>query len=108
VLPVPTDHFPDLPSASTGHALAVLPPHAAAAAAADTHAASGSILVTVPKKGSVANLYSIPGYRHLGRHTLLTTAAEITGLAADPHGHALAIYDSSSHDAHVVPWPLPA
>ena len=78
---------------------------------------------------SVAVMPPTPGRRHsylvvvrsdnaskvlvlsLPSHTLIHTHAlegmDVSGLAADPHGRALAVCDKTSDATHVLAWPLP-
>jgi hypothetical protein len=48
---------------------------------------------------------SLPDRRLVHTHTL--EGMEVTGLAADPSGTALAVCDAASKAVHVLPWPLP-
>ncbi len=51
------------------------------------------------------NILSLPDRRLVHTHTL--EGMQITGLAADPSGIALAVCDFRSKAVHVLPWPLP-
>jgi hypothetical protein len=48
---------------------------------------------------------SLPDRRLVYTHTL--EGMEVSGLAADPSGTALAVCDTASKAIHVLPWPLP-
>jgi hypothetical protein len=48
---------------------------------------------------------SLPDRRLVHTHTL--EGMEMTGLAADPSGAALVVFDAVSKAAHVLSWPLP-
>ena len=48
---------------------------------------------------------SLPGLALVHTHSL--EEMQITGLAADPWGGALAVCDAVSNAVHIVAWPLP-
>lgn len=62
-------------------------------------------LVVGSRNQSLLRVISLPDHRLV--HTHDEEGVEITGLAADPSGCALAICDARSHSIHVLSWPLP-
>jgi hypothetical protein len=82
-------------TADRGRTLAVMPP---------TYGRHTSYLV-VGNCNPTLRVLSLPDRRLVHTHTL--EGIEVTGLAADPSGTALAVCDAASKALHVLPWPLP-
>jgi hypothetical protein len=76
--------------------LAVMPP---------TPGRLTSYLVVGTRFKPTLRVLSLPDRRLIQKHTL--EGMEVTGLAADPSGTALAVCDAASKAIHVLPWPLP-
>jgi hypothetical protein len=76
--------------------LAVMPP---------TPGRHTSYLVVGTFGESTLLVLSLSNRRLVHTHTL--EGIEVLGLAADPSGIALAVYDAASETIHVLPWPLP-
>jgi hypothetical protein len=76
--------------------LAVMPP---------TPGRHTSYLVVGTETEPTLHVLSLPDRRLVLKHTL--EGMEVTGLAADPSGTALAVCDRISKAIHVLPWPLP-
>jgi hypothetical protein len=82
--------------APTSRPLAVMPP------APGQHT---SYLIVGTVASPTLHVISLPGRRLFHTHTL--EGMQVTGLAADPSGTALAVCDFVSEAVHVLPWPLP-
>jgi hypothetical protein len=67
-----------------------------------------SYLVVGDRFAMTPNLlvFSLPDRRLLHTHVLLEDT-KVDGLAADPCGAAIAVWDAASRAVHVLPWPLP-
>jgi hypothetical protein len=83
-------------TADNDRPLAVMPP---------TSGRHTSYLVVGTGNEPTLRVLSLPDCRLVHTHTL--EGMQVTGLAADPSGTALAVCDSSSAAIHVLPWPLP-
>jgi hypothetical protein len=81
---------------STWRPLAVMPP---------TPGLHTSYLVVGTRDKPTLRVLSLSDRRLVHTHTL--EGMEVTGLAADPSGAALAVCDRASKAIHVLPWPLP-
>ena len=64
-----------------------------------------SHLVVGTGESSELLVLSLPGHTLVHTHSL--EGMEVTGLAADPWGGALAVCDDKSKSCHVLAWPLP-
>jgi hypothetical protein len=78
------------------HTLAVLP---------RTPGRHTSYLVVGSARMSTLRVLSLPDRRLVHTHTL--EGMDVTGLAADPSGTALAVRNAASKAIRVLPWPLP-
>jgi hypothetical protein len=76
--------------------LAVMPP---------TPGRHTSYLVVGAYLKPTLRVLSLPDRRLVHTHTL--EGMDVTGLAADPTGTALAVCDAATRAIHVLPWPLP-
>jgi hypothetical protein len=82
----------------------VMPPTAGAGSSG--HESQTHLVVGIQTHGgSSLHVFSLPD-RHLV-HTHTLKGIEVTGLAADPSGTALAVCDATSEAIHVLQWPLP-
>jgi hypothetical protein len=84
--------------ATSGRPLAVIPPSV-------NVNTSASYLVVVTYGESTLRVIALPDHRLV--HTHRCDGMRIMGLAADPSGNAVAIYDAASDTVHVLSWPLP-
>ena len=64
-----------------------------------------SYLVVGTGKSSELLVLSLPGLSLVHTHRL--EGMELAGLATDPSGGALAVFDRESGALHVLAWPLP-
>jgi hypothetical protein len=78
------------------HPLAVMPP---------MPGRNTCYLVVGTLEKPTLRVLSLPDRRLVHTHTL--EGMQVTGLAADPSGPALAVCDAVSKAIHVLPWPLP-
>jgi hypothetical protein len=76
--------------------LAVMPP---------TPGRHTSYLVVGTFSNQTLRVLSLPDRRLV--HTYTLEGMEVTGLAADPSGTALAVCDAASKAIYVLPWPPP-
>jgi hypothetical protein len=81
--------------------LAVVPP----ASGQHSSGQCTSYLVVGTFYSPTLHVLSLPDRRLVYAHEL--EGMQVTGLAADPSGTALAVCDRASKSIHVLPWPLP-